>query len=147
MTDRRGVAQEDAWMRTPFHRAMLRALADQGYASYEEAVARRIAPDCPVAEKVRFEAFQEAWRVRAYRYAKLDHDVKPPPASRAGASYSAASTTSRLTVKRRAADPEPLPPALVAECRAQLDALMAASVGKSGRKRGPTIKVGVEAAW
>ena len=38
-------------------------------------------------------------------------------------------------------DLTPLPPALVAECRATLASQMEATVGKSGRKRGPRIEV------
>lgn len=107
----------DRWVGSPQFYAMDAAFCAAGWPSYEFAVAERLAPSCPRATKERFEAAHRDWTERLRVAAGVPDQQERSSSSRG---YYTATKDAR-TPKRSPHDTEPLPPAVLRECRELLE--------------------------
>lgn len=142
MTFAHDEAKAEFWHAAECYAEMTASLRASGYRSYAEAQADATSRDpARIARWARFH-----WRWSTLMWARVGIDPRSlgstggrPLAGQAlrrpeAEGYGARSPTDRRALRRRATDPAPLPPAVLASCRAAL-ALALAPLATAGRPR------------
>jgi hypothetical protein len=122
----RETAIVESWHRSPAYADLQAALAEHGYASYEQARAHRLA-SATDAEKARYEAMQRDWTRRMMERAGVAPTLPTPKRAHG----------KRAHVKRGPAKvQEPIPAGHLAAMRARLDEALAPGRAKGRRPTG-----------
>lgn len=141
MTHRQDAGKAEAWCRAECYAEMVCALRATGYRTYADARADAESGDPP--RQLRHLRFECRWTALMAARAGIDeraHKGRVPGNGYRGAGGKRKGRVGRYSVQRSPDDYEPLPPAVLAECRVALARACAPDPSKGGRpKRQPLI--------